>query len=108
MKVSINLRIFIYPRSASPAKVSTLSSEPARPEWAKADVSVDVRGESCPIPELTTSKKLKEMPSTKVLEVLTDNQASVDVTLPDLARGMGYEFYSEKSGDLYRFFIAKR
>ena len=42
-----------------------------------------------------------------MLEVLTDNQASVDVTLPDLARELGYEFYSEKSGDLYRFFIAK-
>jgi TusA-related sulfurtransferase len=69
---------------------------------------VDVRGESCPIPELTATKKLEEMPSAKVLEVLTDHQAAVDVTLPDLARGMGYEFYSEKSGDLYRFFIAKR
>jgi tRNA 2-thiouridine synthesizing protein A len=87
---------------------SLLSSETARPEWAKADLSVDVRGESCPIPELTTSKKLKEMAPAKVLEVLTDNQASVDVTLPDLARGLGYEYYAEKSGDLYRFFIAKR
>jgi tRNA 2-thiouridine synthesizing protein A len=85
-----------------------LSSEPTRPGWAKADVSVDVRGESCPIPELTASKRLKELPPGKVLEVLTDNQASVDVTLPDLVRGMGYEFYSEKSGDLYRFFIAKQ
>jgi len=85
-----------------------LSSNPSRPGWAKADVSVDVRGESCPIPELTTSKKLKEMPPAKVLEVLTDNQTSVDVTLPDLARGMGYEFYAEKGQGVYRFFIAKR
>jgi tRNA 2-thiouridine synthesizing protein A len=85
-----------------------VSSEPVRPPWAKADVSVDVRGESCPIPELTAAKKLKEMPPAKVLEVLTDHQASVDVTLPDLARGMGYPFHSEKSGDLYRVFIAKR
>jgi tRNA 2-thiouridine synthesizing protein A len=69
---------------------------------------VDVRGESCPIPELTASKKLKEMPSAKVLEIVTDHQASVDVTLPDLARQLGYAFYSEKSGDLYRIFIAKR
>jgi tRNA 2-thiouridine synthesizing protein A len=85
-----------------------LSSEPTRPQWAKADVSVDVRGESCPIPELTASKKLKEMPSARVLEIVTDHQASVDVTLPDLARQLGYAFYSEKSGDLYRIFIAKR
>ena len=85
-----------------------MSSEPTRPQWAKADVSVDVRGESCPIPELTASKKLKEMPSARVLEILTDHQASVDVTLPDLARELGYAFYSEKSGDLYRIFIAKR
>jgi tRNA 2-thiouridine synthesizing protein A len=85
-----------------------LSSEPARPDWAKADLSVDLRGESCPIPELTAAKKLKELPPAKVLEVLTDHQASVDVTLPDLARRMGYAFYSEKSGGLYRVFIAKR
>ena len=84
------------------------SSEPGRPQWARADLSVDVRGESCPIPELTAAKKLKELPPAKVLEVLTDHQASVDVTLPDLAREMGYAFYSEKSGDLYRVFIAKR
>ena len=69
---------------------------------------MDVRGESCPIPELTAAKKLKEMAPTKVLEVLTDHQASVDVTLPDLARGKGYPFYSERSGDLYRVFIEKR
>lgn len=86
----------------------TAQPETERPQWAKADVSVDVRGESCPIPELTAAKKLKEMPDAKVLEVLTDHQASVDVTLPDLARGKGYAFYSEKSGDLYRVFIAKR
>ncbi len=96
------------PARDSGVQESLLSSETARPEWAKADFSVNVSGESCPIPELTTSKKLKEMPQAKVLEVLTDNQASVDVTLPDLARGLGYEFYSEKSGDLYRFYIAKR
>lgn len=89
-------------------KVMTLSSESERPLWAKADFSVDVTGESCPIPELTAAKKLKEMPDAKVIEVLTDHQASVDVTLPDLARGKGYPFYSEKSGDLYRVFIAKR
>ncbi len=86
----------------------TAVSEAGRPEWAKADFSVDVRGESCPIPELAAAKKLKEMPPAKVLEVLTDHQASVDVTLPDLARGKGYAFYSERSGDLYRVFIAKR
>jgi len=85
-----------------------LEAETVRPQWAKADVSVDVRGESCPIPELTASKKLKEMPSARVLEVLTDHQASVDLTLPDLARGLGYPFYTEKSGDHHRVFIAKR
>jgi TusA-related sulfurtransferase len=84
-----------------------MSSEHARPQWAKADVSVDVRGECCPIPEMTASKKLKELAPAKVLEVITDHQASVDVTLPDLARELGYGFYSEKNGDLYRIFIAK-
>jgi len=71
-------------------------------------MSVDVRGESCPIPELTVAKRLEELQPAKVLEVLTDHQAAVDVTLPDLARGLGYAFYSERAGDLYRVFIAKR
>jgi len=85
-----------------------MSQESVRPQWAKPDLSVDVRGESCPIPEMTAAKRLKELPPANVLEVLTDHQASVDVTLPDLARSLGYSFYSEKSGDLYRVFIAKR
>jgi tRNA 2-thiouridine synthesizing protein A len=84
-----------------------LSSSTDRPTWVKADLSVDVRGESCPIPELTASKKLKEMPPSKVLEVITDHQSSVDVTLPDLARQLGYAFYSEKIGDAYHIFISK-
>ena len=82
-------------------------SESERPQWVHADYTLDVRGEECPIPELAAAKKLKEIPPSKVLEVLTDHQASVDVTLPDLARERGYPFYSERSGDLYRVFIAK-
>jgi tRNA 2-thiouridine synthesizing protein A len=73
----------------------------------RTDYILDVRGESCPIPELTAAKKLKEIPSAKVLEILTDHQASVDVTLPDLAKTNGYAYYSERSGDTYRVFIAK-
>lgn len=87
--------------------LSYMSSQTTRPQWAEADVSIDVRGESCPIPELTVSKKLKELPPSRVLEVITDHQPSVDVTLPDLARELGYAFYSEKSGDAYRVYIAK-
>lgn len=98
----------IYLLTHGPTEKSTdMSSQSPRPLWARADVSVDVRGESCPIPELTASKKLKELSPSKVLEVITDHQASVDVTLPDLARQFGYAFYSEKAGDAYRIFIAK-
>ncbi|MDA4121833.1 MAG: sulfurtransferase TusA family protein [Thaumarchaeota archaeon] len=84
-----------------------MSTESPRPQWARADLSVDVRGESCPIPELTASKKLSELAPGKVLEVVTDHQPSVDVTLPDLAREQGCAFYSERVGDTYRVFIAK-
>lgn len=108
MNGSINQGIFISRASPAPKRVLTLSSESERPTWAKADLSLDVRGECCPIPELSAAKKLKEMPAAQVLEVLTDHQASVDVTLPDLARGMGLPFHSEKIGDYYRVFIAKR
>lgn len=84
-----------------------MSSAQPRPSWAKADLSVDVRGESCPIPEMTASKRLKELPEAKVLEVITDHQPSVDVTLPDLAREKGYGFFAEKDGDSYRVYFSK-
>ena len=57
---------------------------------------------------MTVAKRLKNTASGTVIEVLTDHQPAATDTLPALAKGLGYPFYAEKSGNLYRVYIAKR
>jgi TusA-related sulfurtransferase len=71
------------------------------------DDTLDVVGESCPVPEMMASKKLKKMKSGQILEVLTDHQPAVDVTLPSLCKNLGYPYMILKDGDLFRFRILK-
>ena len=44
----------------------------------KTDETLDVRGETCPYPDIKARKKLKEMPSGQVLEILTDYPLSLE------------------------------
>jgi tRNA 2-thiouridine synthesizing protein A len=78
-----------------------------RPDWVRPDFSVDLEGETCPIPEITVAKKLKSMSSGQVVEVLTDHQPAADVTLPALAKGLGYQFYVERAENFYRVYIKR-
>ncbi|BAB65894.1 sulfurtransferase TusA family protein [Sulfurisphaera tokodaii] len=71
------------------------------------DQVLDVRGESCPVPEMEASKKLKKMKVGQLLEVLTDHQPAVDVTLPSLAKNLGYPYVIIKDGEVYRVRILK-
>jgi TusA-related sulfurtransferase len=71
------------------------------------DQILDVRGESCPVPEMEASKKLKKMKPGQILEVITDHQPAVDVTLPSLAKNLGYPFTVIKDGEVYRVRILK-
>lgn len=71
------------------------------------DQVLDVRGESCPVPEMEASKKLRKMKTGQVLEVLTDHQPAVDVTLPSLAKNLGYPYLVMKDGEIYRVRILK-
>ncbi|BFI74649.1 sulfurtransferase TusA family protein [Sulfurisphaera ohwakuensis] len=71
------------------------------------DQVLDVRGESCPVPEMEASKKLKKMKVGQLLEVLTDHQPAVDVTLPSLAKNLGYPYLVIKDGEVYRVRILK-
>ncbi|AEB95806.1 MAG: sulfurtransferase TusA family protein [Metallosphaera sp.] len=82
-----------------------MSSEPLK--IREPDERVDVIGESCPVPEMTASKKLKKMKAGQVLEVLTDHQPAVDVTLPSLCKNLGYPYIVIKDGDVYKFRIQK-
>jgi tRNA 2-thiouridine synthesizing protein A len=78
-----------------------------RPDWVRPDFSVDLEGETCPIPEISVAKKLKSMSSGQVVEVLTDHQPAADVTLPALAKGLGYQFYVERAENFYRVYIKR-
>ncbi len=42
------------------------------------DATIDVRGEICPYPDIKTRKKLKELKSGEILEVLTDYPLSLE------------------------------
>lgn len=44
----------------------------------KPTATIDVRGEICPYPDIKTRKKLKEMKSGEILEVLTDYPLSLE------------------------------
>ncbi len=73
----------------------------------KADEVVDVTGESCPIPEMAASKRLREMKPGGLLEVLTDHAPAAEVTLPALSRNFGFPLLVVREGDLYRVKILK-
>ncbi len=44
----------------------------------KPNATIDVRGEICPYPDIKTRKKVKEMKSGEILEVLTDYPLSLE------------------------------
>ncbi len=58
-------------------------------EFAISD-SLDVRGEICPYPDIKARKKLKEMESGQVLEILTDYPLSLE-RIPRSSEKEGHE-----------------
>ncbi len=73
----------------------------------KPDLTIDVRGEHCPMPVLKTSKSLKNMKPGQVLEVLgTDPGTKKD--MPKVAQKSGNEWLGviEDEG-FYRFYLRK-
>jgi TusA-related sulfurtransferase len=71
------------------------------------DEVLDVRGEECPVPEMSASKKLKKMKVGQMLEVLTDHEPAVHVTLPSLCKSLGYPFVVIRDNGLYKVRILK-
>lgn len=73
----------------------------------KADQELDVRGESCPVPEMMAAKRLNKMYDGQILDVITDHQPAIDVTLPYLAKRLGYKYIILKENEYVRFRIMK-
>lgn len=73
----------------------------------EVDQTLDVKGESCPMPVLQTKKEIDNIGDGEVLEVLaTDPGAESDVQ--SWADRTGNEFLGlEKEGDVLRLYIRK-
>ncbi|MDP4087348.1 MAG: sulfurtransferase-like selenium metabolism protein YedF [Bacillota bacterium] len=67
--------------------------------------TLDVRGESCPYPELYTLDALKKLESGKVLEVIADCPQSF-INVPESAKRHGHQVLSTvKDGSNIYFYI---
>lgn len=77
-----------------------------RPE--KIDVSIDALGQLCPMPIILTSKKMKDMKSGEVLEVLSDD-AGIKKDMPAWCNLTKNEYICllEENG-AYKAYVRKR
>ncbi len=74
----------------------------------KADLTLDARGLSCPMPMLKTKKAMKDMQKGQIIEVLgTDPGSKKD--LPDFAKKSGNEYLGvlDEAAGFYKFFLRK-
>ena len=67
-------------------------------ENVKPDETLDVLGETCPIPEAMAHKKLKKMKIGEVLEVYTDHSAAVENSFPSMLNKLNYPYCVTKTG----------
>ncbi len=73
----------------------------------KADMTLDQRGQSCPMPIVNMARKMKELQPGQVLELLADDEgAHADV--PAWSETTGNEFLGEEdAGAHYRYYVRK-
>lgn len=71
-----------------------------------ADGSLDVRGESCPYPELYTLEALKTMHPGEILEVIADCPQSF-INVPESAVKHGHEVFSRVRENSTIYFYIK-
>ncbi|ARM76866.1 sulfurtransferase TusA family protein [Acidianus manzaensis] len=68
--------------------------------------TLDLRGESCPVPEMTASKELQKINKGKLI-ILTDHAPAIEVTLPSLCKSLGLNYEIKNKGDYVEFIIYK-
>lgn len=69
--------------------------------------TIDVKGQVCPYPLIETKNALKALKRDQVLEIVTDNEPSVNETLPMLCEKKGYPCETLTESDYWRVFIKK-
>ncbi len=73
----------------------------------KSDVTLDCYGLVCPMPIVLTSKKIKEMKTNEVLEVLSTDPG-IEADMPAWCRVTGQEFLgTERDGEVVKVYIRK-
>ena len=71
------------------------------------DYVLDLRGTVCPVPEIEAKKKLMELRTGESLEVLVDNPAAVEITLPEVSRLFNCRYEVFDMGDYVSFVFHK-
>lgn len=80
-----------------------------QPGNTKADIELDLRGESCPYPSIETKKRLKEMEEGGVLLCIIDRKGKAKRNVVDLTKSEENELVDiERRKDIYRVLIRKR
>lgn len=75
----------------------------------KPSRTLDLRGESCPVPEIESKKAILNSKPYEIIEVLVDHPAAVLYTLPEVARIFGCKYFVKNMGDYASFiFICGR
>jgi TusA-related sulfurtransferase len=73
----------------------------------QADVSLDCIGLNCPMPIVKTSKKMKELSSGQVLEILADDEG-IKEDMPAWCNTTGNEFLGvEEEGNTIKVYVKK-
>ena len=73
----------------------------------KADETLDCVGLYCPMPIAQTAKKMKELKSGQVLEVLADDKG-IKEDMPNWCKTTGNEFLGiEEYKGIYKVFVKK-
>jgi tRNA 2-thiouridine synthesizing protein A len=71
------------------------------------DETLDCLGLMCPAPIVKLSKKMKQMESGKILELLADDEGALE-DVPAWCRKMGNELLETTTeGSVYKFYIKK-
>jgi tRNA 2-thiouridine synthesizing protein A len=76
-------------------------------ENIKADLLVDCRGLSCPMPILRLKKELKTMKTGQIVEVWSTDPGSKK-DMPDYAKKQGEEFLGYIDGSGYTRYLIKK
>ena len=77
------------------------------PADLKADLTLDAKGLSCPMPLLRTKKEIGKLKSGQVLEVLGTDPGSRN-DLPGWCEKSGHTFLGEREGEGFIHFFIKK